>query len=36
MKRFGSMEEASKMGITSEELETKRKARLERFGAAEV
>ena len=36
MKRFGSMEEASQIGITSEELELKRKARMERFGAAEV
>ena len=36
MKRFGAMEEQSQGGLTAEELETKRKARLERFGAAEV
>ena len=41
MKRFGSMttsamEAQSTGGLTAEELESKRKARLERFGEAEV
>ena len=36
MKRFGAMEEQSQGGLTSEELEAKRKARMERFGATEV
>ena len=35
MKRFGAMEANIQVG-TSEELEAKRKARMERFGAAEV
>jgi len=35
MKRFGAME-ANIQGGNSEELEAKRKARMERFGEAEV
>jgi len=30
------MDEAAKAGMTTEEIEAKRKARLERFGASEV
>ena len=30
------MEDTSQAGLTSEELEAKRKARMERFGEAEV
>lgn len=39
MKRFGQMTEmaeTSTAGLSTEELEAKRKARMERFGAAEV
>lgn len=36
MKRFGAMEEQSQGGLTTEELEAKRKARMERFGETEV
>ena len=36
MKRFAAMEDTSAAGVTSEELEAKRKARMERFGEAEV
>lgn len=36
MKRFAMMDETSQVGLTADELESKRKARMERFGAAEV
>ncbi len=36
MKRFGAMLEDNTTGATNEEMEAKRKARMERFGADEV
>lgn len=36
MKRFALMDESADQGMTTEELDAKRKARIERFGAEEV
>ena len=36
VKRFAMMDDTSQVGLTADELDDKRKARMERFGAAEV